>query len=882
MGGGQKRGRTQRRHFKQNRDNVWKHNPKKTHTDGPTTDDPNRSWETFANQNPGFEEYYKEQGIVPEDEWEEFLSLLRKPLPAAFRINASSQFFPDILSQLGNDFMKSLEAEVNDEHEIEAIRPLPWYPGNLAWHLNFSRMQLRKNQALERFHEFLKQENEVGNITRQEAVSMVPPLFLDVLPNHCILDMCAAPGSKTFQLLEIIHQSTKPGLLPNGLIIANDVDVQRCNLLIHQTKRMCSANLIVTNHEAQHFPSCALTMDHMETFKGGQEELKANILQFDRVLCDVPCSGDGTLRKAPDIWRKWNAGMGNGIHRLQVEIAMRGIALLKVGGRMVYSTCSMNPVEDEAVVAEILRRSGGSVELVDVSSELPELIRRPGLKTWKVKDKGLWLTSYKDVPIHRRSVISPSMFPSNQSCRGSPVSCDGAQEEVEVLGTNTGKENITNLRMRDQDYKSKEHETHCGDSRNNKVQTDTGETAKKLEEVSSNKSPAAEELDGDSKVEFSTFPLERCMRILPHDQNSGAFFISVLQKLSHLHASDTKQSNNIRNKVSAAVGENHKDELKAEIKPSEDLHHQTVAEAASSAKLIGDQSKENSNTNNMCSKVRDSKEVVACGEGETGQVGKKNVKGKLQIQGKWRGVDPVVLFTDETTINSIRSFYGINECFALDGHLVTRNNDANHMKRIYYVSKSVHDILQLNFSVGQRLKITSLGLKIFERQKPKDDSSPCLFRLSSEGLPLLLPYISKQILYASFVDFQHLLQYRTVKFADFVDASFGEKASNLMSGCCVVVLNEDCALVAGNQITDNIVADASTIAIVCWKGKTNVSILVSPLDAKELLERLAVRFGSERGTLLEENETNSEIDTIKNSEDAESTDDFEMADQEGL
>lgn len=200
-----------------------------------------------------------------------------------------------------------------------------------------------------------------------------------------------------------------------------------------------------------------------------------------------------------------------------------------------------------------------------------------------------------------------------------------------------------------------------------------------------------------------------------------------------------------------------------------------------------------------------------------------------------------------------------------------------------------------------------------ERQKSKDGSSPCSFRLSSEGLPLLLPYISKQILYASFVDFQHLLQYRTIKFMDFVDTSFGEKASNSMSGCCVVVLNEgdcymphicsfldklgniwvialahsscgkDCALIAGNQSTDDIVADASTIAIVCWKGKTNVSALVSPLDAKELLERLAVRFGSERGTLLEENEeTNSEIDTTKNSEDAESAEGFEMADQEGF
>lgn len=69
---------------------------------------------------------------------------------------------------------------------------------------------------------------------------------------------------------------------------------------------MSTANLIVTNHEAQHFPSCRLDRN----FANGSEtptvrELDINQLQFDRVLCDVPCSGDGTLRKAPDIWRKW-------------------------------------------------------------------------------------------------------------------------------------------------------------------------------------------------------------------------------------------------------------------------------------------------------------------------------------------------------------------------------------------------------------------------------------------------------------------------------------------------------------------------------------------------------------------------------------------------
>ncbi|CAN6204756.1 unnamed protein product [Urochloa humidicola] len=813
MGGGRKRGRTQRRHFKQGRENVWKHNPQRPPAGegGGEGREGNPSWQPFATENPAFEEYYKEQQIIPEEEWDGFMSMLRKPLPSTFRINASCQFFQDICSQLENDFRKSLETEVSDEHEEEAIRPLPWYPGNLAWHLNFSRMQLRRNQALESFHEFLKRENEVGNITRQEAVSMVPPLFLNVEPDHHILDMCAAPGSKTFQLLEMIHQSTKPGLLPNALVVANDVDVQRCNLLIHQTKRMCTANLIVTNHEAQNFPGCSLAKFCSETC---MDEAKLQRLEFDRVLCDVPCSGDGTVRKAPDMWRKWNAGMGNGLHRLQVEIAMRGMGLLKVGGRMVYSTCSMNPVENEAVVAEILRRCGDSVELLDVSNELPELARRPGLDTWKVRDRGSWFGVHEDVPRYRKSVISPSMFPSGKGSKDVEVNTDVVDADMKDSTDKGEGEQETNIANDD---------SNNGDKLKTEEKTEVG--CESGEAPTRHKKPVPSSI----RTEHSDYPLHRCMRIVPHDQNSGAFFIAVLHKLSPLnenHAVDGEQniSKDKTGKLEKNLGSD-------KVSPEETIVHQQVVDYTNvlDGEHSGDMDSESSKDKN------DAKVIV--NEAEKGQAGIRDRRRQQnQGQGRWRGVDPVIFFKDEVTVKSIVSFYGIKDSFPLEGHLVTRNPDTSHVKRIYYVSKSVQDVLELNIKVGERLKITSLGLKIFERQSSKD-GSPCTFRLSSEGLPLLLPYITKQILYASAIDFQHLLQYRTIKFPDFVDAKFGEEASSLLPGCCVVVLRE------GHQDIGSIATDPSAIAIVCWKGKTNLCVMVSPLDGKELLERISLRYG---------------------------------------
>lgn len=134
-----------------------------------------------------------------------------------------------------------------------------------------------------------------------------------------VLDVCAAPGSKTFQILEMLHSGSEPA---TGLVVANDADVKRCNLLTHQTKRMCSPSLLVCNHEGQMLP--------LVRPRGAAKLAAHGTLRYDRVLCDVPCSGDGTLRKAPDIWRRWRVGNGNGLHALQLRITLQSCRLLKV------------------------------------------------------------------------------------------------------------------------------------------------------------------------------------------------------------------------------------------------------------------------------------------------------------------------------------------------------------------------------------------------------------------------------------------------------------------------------------------------------------------------------------------------------------------------
>jgi 16S rRNA C967 or C1407 C5-methylase (RsmB/RsmF family) len=82
-------------------------------------------------------------------------------------------------------------------------------------------------------------------------------------------------------------------------------------------------------------------------------------------------SGDGTIRKNPTVWKDWTPGSGNSRHFVQFNLVERGVELLKVGGIIAYSSCAINPVENEAVLARLIRQSGGALELVDCRDCLP-------------------------------------------------------------------------------------------------------------------------------------------------------------------------------------------------------------------------------------------------------------------------------------------------------------------------------------------------------------------------------------------------------------------------------------------------------------------------------------------------------------------------------
>jgi multisite-specific tRNA:(cytosine-C5)-methyltransferase len=250
---------------------------------------------------------------------------------------------------------------------------------DLVFNINIPRMELKKNANLANFHKLIQKSVDAGLMSRQEAVSMIPPMLMQVEKTDRIFDMCAAPGSKTAQFLEVFYKdfdflSTRAIQNDEGFVLANDNNWNRAHMMTHQLKRLNTAGMAVINHDAQFYPFLY------------QGELADEKVLFDKILADVPCSSDAVLRKLPHKWKKWSPKDSFLLHKLQLLIINKGISLLKPGGTIVYSTCSLNPIENEAVVHEVMRTHGDTLEIVDMSEVFvgSQIKNRPGLLSWKV------------------------------------------------------------------------------------------------------------------------------------------------------------------------------------------------------------------------------------------------------------------------------------------------------------------------------------------------------------------------------------------------------------------------------------------------------------------------------------------------------------------
>ena len=770
-----------------------------------------------------------------------------------------------MLQRLKDHYIPEITSIEFGGEPVEPPSLISWFPDQLAWQMTTPKNVVRRFAPFASFQKFLVSETSVGNISRQEAVSMIPPLLMDVRPGMTVLDLCAAPGSKAAQLIEMVHGGEEARLRKvlaqkkseqghdtgtigrikieemeeeaegsdddysddgrtTGLLIANDADYKRAHMLIHQMKRLNSPNLIVTNHDATIFPSIKLPS---EPVPEGVTP-RGRYLKFDRILADVPCSGDGTCRKNLNVWKEWNPGNALGLFATQVRILVRALQMLKVGGRVVYSTCSMNPVENEAVIASAIDRCGGQskVHIVDCSDALPKLKRRPGLSTWRVMDKqGKTWQSWPDVEEEK------------------------AKNGIEGLG--------------------------------------------RLAEAMF---PPVGPLE--------TIPFERCMRVYPHLQDTGAFFIAVLEKKSEIKARQEAENKKTEPKSSIiALAEEIEakpidssnpieklDTLDAIAPPQANGDDEGVSAAARQNKEIAPSEAITSQKRELDAqadagmatkriKIRDEVDEPAPPGAEDRQVHWPPPPATLldisrpstldsvpkptlpsprhpQQQQKKKSAQPfeepfIYLNPDNEELQSIYSFYDLSPSFPRDRFMV-RNALGNPVKTIYYTSTLARDILTEN--QGKGIKFVHCGIKMFVKQDVQK-VGVCKWRIQTEGLPIVEGWVGEQRVVRLWK--RKTLRMLLLEMFPKVDGNgwkdlgeIGERVRDVEMGCCVLRVDPS----EGEDGFDE------QLVLPLWRSLHSLNLMLPKEDRKAMLLRLynedsplldhsKDRFGAAAGTV---------------------------------
>lgn len=275
----------------------------------------------MADIHPALERY---RGIV--DDWPAFAEAMTRPLRAALWANpqrVTRDGLVELLAEAGLD-PEPLSGLPGAVRLGEGVRP-----GGGWWYL-------------------------AGLAHAQEVASQVPVHLLDPRPGERILDLCAAPGGKTSQIAFALEN--------RGTVVANDLSGGRLRALRGNLDRLGLVNVSVT--------------------RGDGGNLPRGVGVFDRVLVDAPCSGEGTLRRNAPPPVELGADYSNSLARRQRTLLRKAVQRTRPGGRIVYSTCTFAPEENELVVEAILQEFGGEVVLVPAVLP-PEWVSAPGLTDWE-------------------------------------------------------------------------------------------------------------------------------------------------------------------------------------------------------------------------------------------------------------------------------------------------------------------------------------------------------------------------------------------------------------------------------------------------------------------------------------------------------------------
>ncbi|MCF1456948.1 MAG: 16S rRNA (cytosine(1407)-C(5))-methyltransferase RsmF [Shewanella sp.] len=336
----------------------------------------------------------------------DFINSIRQDIPAHLSLD-------DFIDYCGRPLRRSirintLKITVADFQSLLAPRgwqfePIPWCPAGF-WLTGHNDDEL--GNCIEHIQ---------GLFYIQEASSMLPPtaLFMGDESFDMVLDTASAPGSKTTQIAALMQNQ--------GLLVANEYSSSRVKVLHANIARMGVSNTAITHFDGRVF---------------GEYQYET----FEAVLLDAPCSGEGTVRKDPDALKYWRQEEINGIAQTQRALILSAFQALKNGGMLVYSTCTLNTLENQQVCQFLKETYPDAVEFVSLANlfEQADNATTPEgfLHVWPqmYDSEGFFVAAIKKIASIERALPQPKAQKNFPFSRASRKQREAITEHLEALG----------------------------------------------------------------------------------------------------------------------------------------------------------------------------------------------------------------------------------------------------------------------------------------------------------------------------------------------------------------------------------------------------------------------------------------------------------------